>query len=60
MDPKFAALVETLAPKLDRLLTMQPLTYGALPRRMPKSGIYLFTEAGRHRARRSLEQNAGS
>ena len=25
-----------------------PLTYGALPRRMPRSGIYLFTEAGRH------------
>ena len=48
MDPKFAALVETLAPKLDRLLHMDPLTYGALPRRMPKSGIYLFTEAGRH------------
>jgi hypothetical protein len=48
MDQKFAALVETLAPKLERLLAMQPLAYGALPRDMPKSGVYLFTEAGRH------------
>ena len=48
MDPKFAALIELLAPKLEKLLAMQPLTYGALPRDMPKSGIYLFTEAGRH------------
>jgi hypothetical protein len=48
MDPKFAALVETLAPKLDRLILMKPLAYGALPRDMPKSGVYLFTEAGRH------------
>jgi hypothetical protein len=47
-DPKFTALVEALAPKLDRLLAMQPLVYGALPRDMPKSGVYLFTEAGRH------------
>jgi hypothetical protein len=48
MDPKFAALVETLAPKLERLLAMPPLAYGALPRAMPRSGVYLFTEAGRH------------
>jgi hypothetical protein len=48
MDPKFAALVETLAPKLEQLLAMQPLDYGALPRDMPRSGVYLFTEAGQH------------
>lgn len=48
MDPKFAALVETLAPKLARLLAMQPLAYGTLPRHMPQSGVYLFTEGGRH------------
>ncbi len=48
MDPKFAALVETLAPKLERLLAMPSLAYGALPRAMPQSGVYLFTEAGRH------------
>jgi hypothetical protein len=48
MNPKFAALVETLAPKLEQLLAMPPLAYGTLPRDMPKSGVYLFTEAGRH------------
>lgn len=48
MDAKFAALVETLAPKLERLLAMPPLAYGALPRDMPRSGVYLFTEAGQH------------
>ena len=48
MDPKFAALVETLAPKLAELLAMLPLAYGALPRGMPRSGVYLFTQAGRH------------
>jgi len=48
MDPKFAMLVETLAPKLERLLGMSPLAYGTLSSNMPKSGVYLFTEKGRH------------
>jgi len=48
MDPKFARLVEDLAPKLARLIAMPPLRYGALPRTTPKSGVYLFSEAGRH------------
>ena len=48
MDPKFAALVETLAPKLEQLLAIPPLTYWALPRDVPQSGVYLFTEGGRH------------
>jgi hypothetical protein len=48
MDSKFAALVETLAPKLDRLLAIPPLRHGALPRDMLASGVYLFTEVGRH------------
>lgn len=48
MDPKFAALVETLAPKLERLLTSRPVRYGYLPLDMPVSGVYLFTEKGRH------------
>jgi hypothetical protein len=38
----------TLAPKLERLLAMLPLAYGALSRDMPNTGVYLFTEAGRH------------
>lgn len=48
MDKRFSALVDTLAPKLATLLAMQPITNGRLPRDMPSSGIYLFTEAGRH------------
>jgi hypothetical protein len=48
MDRKFAALVETLVPKLDQLLAMSPLTDGALPRNMPECGVYLFTEDGKH------------
>lgn len=48
MDPKFAALVETLAPKLECLLSVPPLRYGKLPLDMPDSGVYLYTENGRH------------
>jgi len=48
MDSKFAALVEHLAPKLARLLARPAVSNGALPRTMPRSGIYLFTENGRH------------
>jgi hypothetical protein len=48
MDAKFASLVETLAPKLARLLAMPPLRYGMIPPNMPTSGVYLFTENGTH------------
>jgi hypothetical protein len=48
MDRKFAVLIEALSPKLERLLATPPLRYGALPRDMPDSGVYLFTENGRH------------
>jgi hypothetical protein len=48
MGPKFSVLVVALAPKLDRLVAMPPPRYGMLPRDMPASGVYLFTEAGRH------------
>ena len=47
MDPKFATLVETLAPKMERLCSMPPFRAGNLPRDMPTSGVYLFTENGR-------------
>jgi len=47
MDPKFATLVETLAPKLERLRSTSPVRAGDLPRDMPTSGVYLFTENGR-------------
>lgn len=48
MNEKFAELVDSLQPKLDLLLTMQPLRYGTLPRDMPTSGVYLFSENGKH------------
>jgi hypothetical protein len=48
MDKKFAAFVETLAPKLTLLLAMPTLKYGALPLDMPLCGVYLFSEGTRH------------
>lgn len=48
MDPKFAALVETLAPKLQALVAMKPLRYGQLPMNMPAKGVYLFSEGSDH------------
>ena len=48
MDPKFAAVVESLAPKLHELLAMTPCRDGKLPAGMPEKGVYLFTENGVH------------
>jgi hypothetical protein len=48
MDLKFAILVESLAPKLEQLLVSPPLRFGQLPKGMPKSGVYLFSENSRH------------
>jgi hypothetical protein len=47
VDHRFSDLVETLAPKLNSLQTMSPYSNGALPKDMPKSGIYLFSEGRR-------------
>ena len=43
---EFASLVKALAPKFEQLLACAPSPYGQLPRTMPKSGVYLFTENG--------------
>jgi hypothetical protein len=48
MDKKFAAFVETLAPKLTQLLEMSPLKHGELPLDMPLSGVYWFSEGQTH------------
>jgi|SRR5665213_337529 len=48
MDPKFAEVVEQLAPKLKLLLAMAPCRDGDLPADMPAKGVYLFTENGNH------------
>ena len=48
MDPRFAQLTDTLAPKLDQLLAMAPLRYGELPMDMSEKGIYLFSDRRKH------------
>jgi hypothetical protein len=47
MDHRFSTLVETLAPKLNSLQAMSPYSNGVLPKDMPESGIYLFSERRR-------------
>ncbi|MDZ4089131.1 MAG: hypothetical protein U1E69_20255 [Tabrizicola sp.] len=49
MHPKFAEVVESLHPSFERLMSMEPLR-GTPPSRLstPKSGVYLFSEQGRH------------
>lgn len=48
MHPTFMPFVELLYEKVETLLAMQPVTCMALPRTMPKAGIYVFTERGKH------------
>lgn len=48
MDAKFVAHVESLRPKLERLLAMLPVKPTRLPSQMPKAGVYLLSEAGRY------------
>ena len=48
MDPKFIAITDQLAPRLMNLLAMPPLKNGGQPRSMSRSGVYLFTERGKH------------
>jgi hypothetical protein len=48
MNRKFIQAVESLKPKCDALLAMDPVHFGALPQRMPKAGVYLFSEGTRH------------
>jgi hypothetical protein len=48
MDSRFAGLVETLAPKLETLLAMEPLRFGQFPKVMAQSGVYLFSEGQNH------------
>jgi hypothetical protein len=48
MDQKFARLIETLAPKLDELLAMEPLRHGRIPMTLPTRGVYLFSKRKEH------------
>lgn len=48
MHPEFATMAESLHPSFVRLVAGPAFTNGVLPRDMPTSGVYLFTEGGRH------------
>lgn len=48
MHELFRQHVESLHPSFEALLKSEPFDFGALPKHLPKAGIYLFTEAGRH------------
>ncbi len=48
MDEIFRKYIESLEPSFQRLTQMAPATVATLPMDTPTSGIYLFSEAGRH------------
>lgn len=48
MHDAFRAHVETLPTALERLLAMRPVQTAALPRAMPKRGVYLCSEGDIH------------
>jgi len=48
MDAVFIAHVESLRPKLERLLAMQPVSACQVPRDAPKRGVYVLSEKGQH------------
>lgn len=48
MNQKFQLLVESLEPKFQALVSMEPVRFGSMPRLMPERGIYLFSEGAQH------------
>ena len=48
MDPSFKVFVESLEPKFNELVSMQPIKYDSLPHHLPKKGLYLFSEEDNH------------
>ena len=48
MHESFKCYVDGLHPAFERLLAMKPVSIATLPKDTPASGIYLFSEAGRH------------
>lgn len=48
VNETFRKHVELLHGKFEALLRMHPVTVGVLPRDVPTSGIYLFSEGPRH------------
>lgn len=48
MDTNFLNHIESLHSSIERLLDNPPFTPEKLPQKLPKAGIYLFTENGSH------------
>lgn len=48
MNQHFAEVVESLDPSFCRLMAMDPVIPVSLPKRMPKEGVYLFSEDREH------------
>lgn len=48
MHPVFREYIESLEPSFQKLLNMNPVTVATLPREIPMSGIYLFSEDSVH------------
>ena len=48
LNPRFVKHLHTLQPTLERLLSVPSFKVTALPKDMPASGVYLFSENGRH------------
>jgi hypothetical protein len=48
MHPNFTKLTESLHENFERLVGMPPCSNGSLPKSIPKKGVYLFSENGKH------------
>jgi predicted GIY-YIG superfamily endonuclease len=48
MDHPFERIIESLEPSLERLLAMEPVRIGSIPRDFPVSGVYLLSEGPKH------------
>lgn len=48
MNETFRNFIESLEPSYQRLMQMEPVTVATLPKDMPTSGIYLFSEGDQH------------
>ena len=48
MNDAFRQHVESLHPSFERLMAMRPVKVYALPKEMPKRGIYLFSDGDSH------------
>ncbi|MDT7525118.1 GIY-YIG nuclease family protein [Pseudidiomarina sp. GXY010] len=48
MHPVFKEYIDSLEPSFQQLLNMKQVTVATLPKEIPQSGIYLFSENGKH------------